>query len=229
MVYITGDVHGDEKRLSKRALSFMKEGDTLIICGDFGFLWDGSASERRVLKRLGERNYNICFLDGVHENFALFDEYVVSEVFSGRAQRLTGNVIHLLRGEVYEIEGRTYFVMGGGDPDPELSDGRDEKNNPCSPSKQELLRGVNNLEKRSMRVDCILTHSPPSAVKDFLLPQSAGESETSALSSYLAALSTSCEYKKWFFGSLHLDRHISVRQTAVFEDILRADTATAAG
>ena len=49
MIYITGDIHGDRKRLSWLKLRNLKEGDTLIICGDFGFIWDNSLKEKRNL------------------------------------------------------------------------------------------------------------------------------------------------------------------------------------
>ena len=45
MVYVTGDTHGDIKRFSDPRLRSLKKGDTLIICGDFGFIWDGSNME----------------------------------------------------------------------------------------------------------------------------------------------------------------------------------------
>ena len=37
MVYITGDLHGDLARLSAPDMRQVKKGDTLIVCGDFGF------------------------------------------------------------------------------------------------------------------------------------------------------------------------------------------------
>ena len=45
MVFITGDTHGDPNRLSKNNLKSLNEGDTLIVCGDFDFIWDRSKAE----------------------------------------------------------------------------------------------------------------------------------------------------------------------------------------
>ena len=73
MVYITGDIHGDLSRLSADKLKFMKIHDTLIICGDFGFIWDDSKNEDKILRNLGKRKYNICFVDGTHENFKILN------------------------------------------------------------------------------------------------------------------------------------------------------------
>ena len=44
MVYVTGDTHGDPERLSKSALKCLNEGNTLIVCGDFGFIWKGKCN-----------------------------------------------------------------------------------------------------------------------------------------------------------------------------------------
>ena len=104
MIYITGDIHGDRKRLSWLKLRNLKEGDTLIICGDFGFLWDNSTAEQNYLMSLGKRKYNICFIDGTHENFELLDKIPVTFWRGGRVRRITDNVIHLMRGEIYEID-----------------------------------------------------------------------------------------------------------------------------
>ena len=59
MIYITGDTHGDRKRLSRFNLRKLNEGDTLIICGDFGFMWNDTKQEREFLMNLGKRKYNI--------------------------------------------------------------------------------------------------------------------------------------------------------------------------
>lgn len=51
MVYITGDTHGDISFLKNPKLKKLNEKDTLIICGDFGFLWDiRNPKEQKILK-----------------------------------------------------------------------------------------------------------------------------------------------------------------------------------
>ena len=69
MIYVTGDMHADRDRLSDPRLKKLNRGDTLIVCGDFGFIWDDSKAERKLLSQIGKRKYNVCFIDGTHENF----------------------------------------------------------------------------------------------------------------------------------------------------------------
>ena len=69
LIYVTGDLHGDMERFKSKKLKKLKKGDTLIVCGDFGFVWDGGKKEQKLLKWIGKRRYQILFVDGTHENF----------------------------------------------------------------------------------------------------------------------------------------------------------------
>ena len=59
MILVTGDTHGDLSRFKKKELHRLKKNDALIICGDFGFVWDGSKKEKKILKKLGKRKHKI--------------------------------------------------------------------------------------------------------------------------------------------------------------------------
>lgn len=71
MIYITGDTHGpiDIHKLNKRYFddSTLTKKDYLIICGDFGLVWDNSPEEKYWLDWLNEKNYTTLFVDGNHE------------------------------------------------------------------------------------------------------------------------------------------------------------------
>ena len=226
MLYITGDMHGDENRISKQRLSMLHKGDTLLICGDFGFLWDDSAKERAVRKKLEKREYTICFVDGTHENFQLLNDCPLVDWNGGKAHRLQANIYHLLRGQMYTIDGKTVFTMGGGE-NPEadiLEDTLSANDKAAIPTDQELLDGVNRMEKAGFRCDYIVTHEPPSKIKEFLMLGENATLRVTALSAYFDELQTQCSYRHWYFGSMHLDKFISGRQTAVFRTIVNAET-----
>ena len=40
MVYVTGDLHGDYSRFKRPEMKKLRAGDILLVCGDFGFIWD---------------------------------------------------------------------------------------------------------------------------------------------------------------------------------------------
>lgn len=72
MIYITGDIHGDPTRFSKEAFpeqDTMTKEDYVIICGDFGLVWDKeeSKNERYWLNWLQNKPFTTLFVDGNHE------------------------------------------------------------------------------------------------------------------------------------------------------------------
>ena len=115
MIYITGDMHGDISRFDSPAIKQLKKGDTLIVCGDFGFVWDNSKIEQKILKKLGKKKFNVCFIDGTHENFELLNAYPLTNWNGGKVHHICGNVYHLMRGQIFKIDNMTFFTMGGGE------------------------------------------------------------------------------------------------------------------
>jgi len=229
MVYVTGDLHGDMNRFKTAAAKRLQPGDTLLVCGDFGFIWDGSKQEEKNLEKLGEKKYNICFVDGTHENFDMLDRFEVSEWNGGKVHHIIGGVYHLMRGQVYEIEGLSVFAMGGGespDMDIRLTNGNWYPQE--SPSQEEMVEGATNMARYNNKVDIVLTHEPSAKVKEFLQmpqPKSSASSRVTLLNTYFEELSGAVEYKKWYFGSLHMDKYVSATQVAVFNHILEVESA----
>ena len=74
MIYITGDMHGRPERFKDGDIKKLKKGDTLIVAGDFGFVWDGSKAEEKLLKHLGKHKYNILFVPGTNDNYTLLEK-----------------------------------------------------------------------------------------------------------------------------------------------------------
>ena len=67
-----------------------------------------------------------------------------------------------MRGQVFEIDGKTFFTMGGAESTDKMY--RKEGKSWWAremPSTEEYEEAVANLEKHSGKVDCILTHCAP--------------------------------------------------------------------
>lgn len=218
MIYITGDLHGDISRFSAPAMRRLRKGDTLIVCGDFGFVWDGSAKEQKLLKKIGAKPYTVLFLDGCHENFQLLQEYPVTEWNGGRAQVLSGNLIHLMRGQIYTLEGYRFFVFGGGES--REHDFRDLSKTWWEeemPSAEEMTLGLDNLAAVGNRVDFILTHEPSARARGYL----AGKGDRlDGVNIFLNRVEEIVAYKRWYFGSLHMDKTMSKQHVAVFQSVV---------
>lgn len=225
MIYVTGDMHGDFKRFSNPQLKKLKKGDTLIVCGDFGFVWDNSKKEQRILKKIGKLKYNVCFIDGTHENFELLEKYEKKLWKGGYVHNISGNLFHLLRGQVYRIEGYGLFTMGGGEsPDIDIRFDNDTWSRREIPSKQELIDGAVNLRDAGNDVDYIITHEPPLKIKHFLRLKENEAVRVTGLNTYFEELSECCTFRRWFFGSMHEDKFVSGTHIAVFQHIVNAET-----
>ena len=225
LVYITGDMHGDEARFSAPELRKLKKGDTLLVCGDFGFLWEGTKAEKKTLDKLGKLKYSVGFIDGVHENFELLEQYPVVDWNGGRARQISGRLYHLLRGEIYTIEGKTFFAMGGGvSPDDDFRSLDDNRMRREIPSREELDRAAANIAAAGGTVDYIVTHEPPMRIKSFLLLKDQARSpEITGLNTFFDEVGKACTFKRWFFGSMHADKYIATTHVAVFRKVYKAE------
>lgn len=114
MIYFTGDIHGniDIHKLKNKNFTATKD-DYLIILGDFGCVWDGSKQDDYWLNWLEDKPYTVLFVPGNHENYDLLRSYPTEEWHGGIIRRIRPSVIMLERGYVFEIEGNTFFCMGG--------------------------------------------------------------------------------------------------------------------
>lgn len=221
MIYVTGDMHGEEERLYSRSMKKLSEGDTLIVCGDFGFVWDGSAKEKKILEYLGSRKYNVCFIDGTHENFDLLEKCRMTVWNGGKVHRVSGNLFHMMRGQIFTIEGYRIFTFGGGE-----STDREMRTEHVSwwkeemPTPAELEEGAKAIDEVDCDVDFIITHEPPSIVKSTMLLRAGETDSVNKLNGYFEQLNRVCKFKHWYFGSMHEDRIITNVHTAVFEDVI---------
>ncbi len=209
-IFITGDIHGDidwgklnTKRFPEQK-SLTKD-DYLIVAGDFGVIWGQDKTEKYMLKVYGSRNFTTLFVDGNHENHDALDAYPVEMWNGGKIHRVTDSVIHLMRGQIYEIDGRSFFTMGGAaSSDVEYrTEGKSWWAREM-PSDEEYEEAERNLKAHGYKVDYVITHCAPENIlyyKDMDLLRSPNR-----LTKFLSTLMTDLEYKDWYFGHYHMDK-----------------------
>ena len=171
-IYITGDTHGNiDCQKFNNPYFPAAESDYVIICGDFGAVWDGTEEEQKLLDWYNDKPWTTLFCDGNHDNFDLLSKHPMEEWNGGKVHRIRPKVLHLMRGQVFTIEGKTFFVMGGASSiDKEyrtvgLSWWAEEL-----PSVREMEEGFANLEKVGYKVDYVITHSAPTTVLTSINP-----------------------------------------------------------
>lgn len=223
MIYITGDIHGDLSRFKDKRLKKLKKNDFLIVCGDFGFIWSDSKKEKRILKKLGNKKYSILFVEGCHENYELLYHYEQQEWNGGYVRQISGKLKQLVRGNIFDIDGVKIFAFGGGQ-EVEL-DIRKEANTYWEqelPTDDELAFAINNLQKNNNTVDYIITHEPPSNLKDYL-DVSSEIIQANQLNTAFNTISKECTYIRWFFGKCHKNKIVSAHFQSVFNDIIKLE------
>ena len=116
MILITGDTHGtiDFNKLKTLPMKIkdLTYNDYVIIAGDFGGVWSEKTLEQD-LYHYKKLPFTVLFVDGNHENFDLLNSYEVEYWNGGKIHRIAKNIIHLMRGQVFEIDGKTIFTFGG--------------------------------------------------------------------------------------------------------------------
>ena len=220
-LFVCGDTHGGEdlhklssKRFSPKNLT---KQDYLLICGDCGVVWDYSATDFYLRKWYREKPWTTLFVDGNHENHDLLAAFPVTEWNGGKVQIISDSIIHLMRGQIYEIDGHKIFTMGG-------ASSHDKQYRKAGiswwekelPSPDEYDEARANLEAHQNSVDYIFTHCASSQIQELLKPHY----EKDALTAFFDTLE-SIQFEHWFFGHYHVDENIDEKHTALFERVLQ--------
>ncbi len=225
LIFITGDTHVpiDIEKLNEKLFpeqKSMTRNDYVIICGDFGGVWDNSDRHGKWLKWLSERPFTLLFADGNHENFDLLEKYPVTLWNGGKVHTVADNILHLMRGQVFIIDGKCFFVMGGA-----VSRDRFMRREGVSwwsremPGDSEFKEGLKNLGDVGFDVDYIITHTAPSGI----IEQFYDCPEEKPLNEYLRYIADTAKFKKWFFGHIHRDTEPQEKFIALYDRIYSLD------
>lgn len=227
MIYITGDTHIpiDMAKLDTNYFPVqenLSKKDYLIICGDFGGVWDRTKEREEILNELGSKNFTILFVDGNHENFDMLDKMPVSQWHGGKVHFIRDTIIHLMRGQIFEIDGLKFFTMGGGNSNdkafriPHRSWWKQEL-----PNDMEKQIGLENLALNDNKVDYIITHTAPTDIVIQIRDINADELE---LNEYLLNIKNTVQFKKWFFGHFHTNRILDEKFILLYNKFYCIDT-----
>lgn len=207
MIYITGDTHLpiDQDKLMPSKFTDqrnMTKDDILIICGDFGGIWYGGNRDKKKLDWVQRKKFTTAFVAGNHENYFLLNKYPVVEWNGGKAHQIRKSIFHLINGEIYTIQGKSFFVMGGAVSQdkswriPGISWWAEE-----IPSKSIREYGIENLNKHGNKVDYIITHCAPTCVQRKINPKF----KKDVLTDYFNLVLNTAKFEKWYCGHYHVD------------------------
>jgi len=246
MVWATGDTHGKFERFNRKCfpeLEALSREDIMIITGDFGGVWFGDHRDDKWLDWLEDRPFTTAFVDGNHENFDVLAKYPVEEWNGGKVHFIRPHVIHLMRGQVFTIQGHTFFTMGGASSY-DIEDGILEPGMPdfrqtrlemeimgCRfrvnhqtwwkeelPSDEEYAVARKNLDTHRWEIDYIITHSPPSGFLELL---GSGFYPRDKLTDFLEEVRQRARYHDWLFGHCHRNEAMDKKHILLWEQIVQ--------
>lgn len=244
MIFVTGDTHGDFHRFSTKRFpqqKTMSHDDYVIICGDFGGVWNDSNEERHNLDWLSDKPFTTLWVDGNHENYDLLNSFPVEQWHGGTVHRIRPNILHLMRGQVYDIDGLTFFTMGGASSH-DIQDGILDPDDPFFesdyrtmlrkdkmfrilrrswwpeelPSEEEYATALASLERVNWKVDYVISHCAPSGIVE----QLGDWLQIDPLTEFFDEISKRLEFQCWIFGHYHENGLVGQNYALLYEQIL---------
>ena len=236
MVFVTGDCHADFHKFTTDHFPEQKNltrDDIVIVCGDFG-IWNNDPEERYRLKWLDKKPFNTVFVDGNHENFDRLysDEFKIVDFHGGKAHKIMPHIFHLMRGYMFEFEGKKFWCFGGASSH-DISDGildADDFTTPQEfyatirqwyrldkmfrinhiswwaqelPTQEEMDFGMKTLEEHGFETDYIISHCCPQDVAAAM-----GYHGSDRLTMFFNEVASKTKFARWYFGHYHDERAV---------------------
>ena len=216
-VFITGDTHQslDINKLNSKNFplnSILTKDDILIVCGDWGCIWDGSGEDKYWQNWYEKKNFTTFVVLGNHENYDLIQNYPIVQFCGGRARKVSDSVYLEIRGEVYNFNGKTFLSFGGADStDKHL---RKEGESWWSGERitEEDLENARRNVKKYDYIDYVITHTGGSEVNRFI------GFEPSESDKILDQILSEIKYGTHYCGHYHVDLYY-LNHRIIYDDV----------
>jgi hypothetical protein len=173
-LFITGDTHGmnDIRKLTNKNFPIQEEldkSDVLCIAGDAAICWTGGDTDKQLQKWYEDKPFTTLVIDGNHEGHELLSKLPIIKNFKGKVRKVSNSVFYAIRGEIYEINGKSILTLGGADSiDKHLRIKDVDWWEQESITQKDFNNALNNLERYNYDVDYFITHTGGSEVVKFL-------------------------------------------------------------
>lgn len=215
MIYLTGDIHGDPTRIelfcSKMNLT---ENDTIIMLGDVGLNYYGGKRDKLPKRILSSLPVTFLCIHGNHEMHPqTIPEYKPMLWKGGRVlvDDSNSNILFAEDGEIFNLDGKKALAIGGAysvDKFYRLQRGfgwwADEQ-----PSEL-IKRKVERVVSECKDIDIVLSHTCPKKYipTEMFLPMIDQTTVDNSTEEWLDLIEESVNYKAWYCGHWHTDKHI---------------------
>lgn len=250
-VWVTGDTHSDVSRFAAQLFPEQKQmtkDDVVIVCGDFGLLWDyqgESKYEKFWLNWLDSKPFTTLFIDGNHECFPRLSALPEEIRYGAPVGVVRPSVLHLKRGYVYNINGLKTFAFGGA-ASHDISEGIVNADGTDSDWKKTAERWrqdgkrffrINNVSwwKDEVEQDpAVYQRGLDNLAKadnkvDLVITHSAatqtenlmGFFEHDKVADYLQTVHDTVQFEKWYYGHYHMDKTFLPHEHCIYTRVER--------
>ena len=227
MIYITGDVHRDFKRIEEFTKKYHTTlNDYLIILGDVGLNYYEDERDIKLKEIASRLPINLLCVKGNHEESPEnINSYEIKKMFFGNVyiEKEYPNLIFLKDGEIYNIDNKKVLVIGGAysirhDVPKFLKLGFKyfDSEQPSDEIKKKVL---DQIEKNN-NIDIILSHTSPykyQPVEAFYITVDQDKIDKTT-EIFLDKVEESVNYNKWYCGHFHINKTID-KMLFLFDDI----------
>lgn len=227
-IFLTGDVHGGEKKgfskLSSKKFtvqSKLNKKDLIIILGDFGVPWSTyvSKTDKYWIKWFDSKSWTTLVVPGNHDNYNYLESAPLVNMFGGQVRQISNSIFYFERGQVFTINKKKFLVLGGGD-----SLDKDVRIADLSwwerevPSVSEMNNTIDMLDSiHNNKVDYVLSHVSPSVVlKSYFkyLPKD-------PTVDFLDYIIETVEYRRMYSAHVHKDCYFpSINCQVLYQEIV---------
>ena len=217
MVYYTGDIHGEVRKVCDFILkNNLTSDDVIVILGDVGINYFGNDKGDAKRKKILDK-YNVPILC-VHGNHEMRPEslgyYTEIDWHGGKVYWESDypNIFFAKDGEIYDLDAKKHIAIGGAysvDKFHRLAMGThwfaDEQ-----PSEEIKKRGIEKLNVVNWKVDAVLSHTCPYKYRptETFLPFINQDTVDNSTEHWFDEIEDKLQYSKWLCGHWHIDKKI---------------------
>jgi hypothetical protein len=227
--FVCGDIHGktDFKKIRKWDIrKELNKEDVLIQLGDFGWIWykiGTNPDQEYWCNWLATQKFILLVVLGNHENYDEIYTLPIIDMFGGKVRELKkkgrhgeGSIYFAERGEVYNINNKTFWAFGGA-----LSCDKDSRTPGISwweqeqPTYKEFEYGMYSLDKVEWKVDYVITHTCPVSIIGSVIHKTVYTEGKfrDPVAEYFYEVYKKLDFNEWHFGHMHTDVRLDYTNT----------------
>lgn len=214
MIYITGDIHGAPRRV----VNFAKDvhiscNDTLIILGDVGANYYMNELDNECKRLLNSIKCTVFCIHGNHEcRPEHIPGYHLEDWHGGKVwvEDTYPRVLFAKDGEIYDIEGQRFIVIGGAYSIDAFWRIRRHAGWWQDEQPSTAIKGFVESQITQNKVDIVLTHTCPRKYEpvEVFLPNVDQSNVDKSTEDWLDRIEETVDYKAWYCGHWHTDKRI---------------------